>query len=129
MVSNVKINKKIKKDDENNIPNAKPSWSQIAQRKPPPPSTKGKVKSTTAFKGAVPEIFLYNCDINVTSTDVAEYFQSQNVKVRKVEKKSHQFSLSPYGHLPAFWSRVFWMIDSVSNSPLESISRRRFEKF
>ena len=39
------------------------------------------------------------------------------------------YSLSPYGHLPAFWSRVFWMIDLVSNSPLESISRRRFEKF
>ena len=84
--------RKDKKDDENNIPNAKPSWSQVAQRKLPPPSTKGKVKSTTAFRGAVPEIFLYNCDINVTSTDVAEYFQSQNVKVRKVEKKSHQLA-------------------------------------
>ena len=38
-------------------------------------------------------------------------------------------SLSPYGHLPAFLSRVFWMIDLVSNSPTESISRRRFENF
>ena len=83
---------KDKKDDGNNNSNAKPSWSQVAQRKPPPPSTKGKVKSTTAFRGAVPEIFLYNCDVNVTSTDVAEYFQSQSVKVRKVEKKSHQLA-------------------------------------
>ena len=37
--------------------------------------------------------------------------------------------LSPYGHLPAFLSRVFWMIDLVWNSPTESISKRRFEKF
>ena len=38
-------------------------------------------------------------------------------------------NLSPYGHLPAFLRRGFWMIDLVSNLPIESISRRRFEKF
>ena len=79
----------------------KPSWSQVAQRKPPPPATKGTLKTTTAFRGAVPEIFLFNCDVNVTAAHVAEHFNAYDIKVRKIEKKSHvlaarsSFKVSP----------------------------------
>ena len=76
----------------------------VKQPRDKPPSTWGTVKANSSLKGAVPEVFLYNCDCDVTKDDVAEYFQTVNISIKKVEKMSHEnsqrksFKLSPKTH-------------------------------
>ena len=67
------------------------SYSNVAQKKTKekPPSTWGKAKATTNFRGAVPDVFLYNCDYDVTEEDITEWCQLHDIKYRKIEKKSH----------------------------------------
>ena len=79
------------------------SFSNALKSKPKekPPSKWGTLKSATSIKGAVPDIFLHNCDVDVTTADIFGHFQSQNVNLRKVEKLSHKdaarssFKVSP----------------------------------
>ena len=65
------------------------------------PSTWGTLKSTTSFKGAVPDIFLHSCDVNATTDDIMGHFQYHGVNLRKAEKLSHKdsarssFKISP----------------------------------
>ena len=75
-----------------NVKSSGPSYSNIAQRKPKPPATKGTVKSTAALRGAVSDIFLFNCDVACTKDDVLEHFNLYDIKIRNIEKKSHELS-------------------------------------
>ena len=68
------------------------SYSQMASKKPKPPATKGTVKSTATFRCAVADVFLFNCHVNCTEDDVRNHYDSCGIKVRKVEKKSHNLS-------------------------------------
>ena len=72
-------------------------YSQMAKL----PATKGTVKSSAAFRAAVPDVFLFNCHVKCNESDVKEFFTPYNIKINKVEKKSHalsarsSFKLSP----------------------------------
>ena len=77
---------------DSNVKNDKPSYSQVISRKPLPPATKGTVKSTAVFRCAVPDVFLFNCHVKCSVEDVNEYYRNCDIKVRKVEKKSHELS-------------------------------------
>ena len=77
---------------DGNFKNDKPSYSQVATRKSLPPATKGTVKSTAVFRCAVPDVFLFNCHVKCSVEDVNEYYRNCDIKVRKVEKKSHELS-------------------------------------
>ena len=72
--------------------NSGASYSKVAQRKPKPPATKGTAKSTAALRGAVNDIFLFNCNVSCTTDDVIEHFNLFDIKIKKVEKKSHELS-------------------------------------
>ena len=97
---------KIKRAKRNSTQDKRPSLSYSAAAKKPkekPPSTWGTVKanSNSSLRGAVPEIFLYNCDGDVTQDDVADYFKTVDIKIKTIEKMSHEkalrrsFKLSP----------------------------------
>ena len=60
--------------------------------KPKPPAAVGTVKSTSSFKGAVDDIFMYNCDLRVSSNDIIDWFKGKEIIVRSVEKLSHQYA-------------------------------------
>ena len=70
----------------------KPSYTDAARSKgkPKPPSKWGTAKPTSNFKGAVQQVFMYHCDKHVTTTDVTDYFKSNNVNIDTIEKKSHE---------------------------------------
>ena len=36
------------------------------------------------------DLFLYNCDITVTTQDVVDYYKANNIELRNVEKLSHK---------------------------------------
>lgn len=93
--------KRAKKNSTNDtMPNTGYSGA-VKNGRDKPKSTWGTIKPTSNFRGAVPEIFLYNCDRTVTSDDVKDYFTINNVNIRKIEKKSHieaqrnSFRISP----------------------------------
>ena len=79
------------------------TYSGVLSSKPKekPRTTWGTIKSATSLKGAVPEIFLHNLDMEVTKEDVNGHFQGQNISLRDVVKLSHKeaarssFKLSP----------------------------------
>ena len=95
-----KLTKKPKMSPSKNNTN---SYSGVVQSKSKEklPSTWGKIKATSSFRGAVSDVFLHNLDMSVTVEDVKDYFKGENVSIRKVEKLSHQeaarssFKLSP----------------------------------
>lgn len=61
--------------------------------KPKPPSTKGTAKPTNNFRGAVSDIFMSNCDTDVTTNDIEEHFKGHHVKIKSIEKRSHNLAL------------------------------------
>ena len=78
-------------------------WSDKVKMKarPKPPSTWGSAKPNSSFRGAVSDIFLYNCDADVTAKDVVDHFQANQVTIKNIERRSHDlatrtsFRLSP----------------------------------
>ena len=72
--------------------NKGPLYSQVAQKMTKLPATKGTVKSSSSFRAAVPDIFLFNCHVKCTTQDVEEFFNPYGINIRKVEKKSHELS-------------------------------------
>ena len=72
--------------------NPVPSYSQMTQKMAKLPATKGTVKTAATFRAAVPDIFLFNCHVKCTSKDIAEYFGPFDIKIRKIERKSHELS-------------------------------------
>ena len=79
-------------DAEGNKKDEKPLYSKIAQRKPLPPAVKGTVKSGASLRGAVSDIFIFNCDAKCTKEDVLDHFNQFEIKIRNIEKKSHEMS-------------------------------------
>ena len=70
-----------------------PLYSAMAKKpRSKPPSTWGTTKSTSTLKGAVPDIFLYNCDSRVTTEDVQDHFCSVNINIKSIQKMSHENS-------------------------------------
>ena len=69
--------------------------------RPKPPSTWGSAKPSSGFKGAVSDIFMYNCDADVTIKDIEDHFLANDVTIKNIEKRSHElatrtsFRLSP----------------------------------
>ena len=81
--------------DHNRYENADTlQFSEVVKAKPKEklPSTWGKLNTTTSLKGAIADIFLHNCDIDVTEDDIRAHFQSQSVNLRNIEKLSHRDS-------------------------------------
>ena len=97
--------KKIKINNERPQEEKKePSYSDKVKMNPPrpkPPSTWGSAKPSSGFKGAVSDIFMYNCDADVTTKDIEDHFQANGVTIKSIEKRSHDlatrtsFRLSP----------------------------------
>lgn len=96
--------KKAKRAKKNNANETVPlsGYSTAVKKvREKPKSTWGTIQPTSRFKGAVPELFLYNCDRSVTSDDVLDYFKCQDINIRTIEKKSHveaarsSFRISP----------------------------------
>ena len=60
--------------------------------KPKPPAAVGTAKSTNSFKSAVDDVFMYNCDLRVSSNDIIDWFKGKDITVRAVEKLSHEYA-------------------------------------
>ena len=84
--------KAAKKVRVNTPPQDKRKYSEVTKTnaKDKPPPTWGTAKVTSSFKGAVSDLFLYNCDITVTTQDVVDYYKANNIELRNVEKLSHK---------------------------------------
>lgn len=95
--------KKVKLNNEKSREVKQDTYSDKARMKPrsKPPSTWGTAKPTSSLKGAVSDIFLYNCDADVTTKDVVDHFKAHSVTIKKIEQRSHElatrtsFRLSP----------------------------------
>ena len=102
------------------------SYSNAVQRKNKEKTpTWGKVKATTSFRGAVPDVFLYNCDFEVTEGDITEWCQLNNIVFRKIEKKSHQLARRTSFLLSVTTQESYDMIMEGSILP-EGIAARKF---
>ena len=85
--------RKVKRTKPSSPDSSKPSYSSMAQKKKEkPPSTWGKMKSTSSFRGAVPDVFIYNCHSEVTKEDISDWCQMNNIGLKSIEKKSHQLA-------------------------------------
>ena len=83
---------KGKESDATQGNNNTPLFSQVVKRLSSLPATKGTVKSTSTFRAAVPDIVFFNCHVKCSENDVKEFFIPYDIKIAKVEKKSHKLS-------------------------------------
>ena len=110
--------------NEGTKPAAKYS-SILKKPKEKPPSTWGKAKATSSFRGAVPDIFLYNLDFDVTTQDIVDHFSSNDVVVRKICKKSHKDAQRTSFQLSVATQDNYDLILEGSLLP-EGVAARRF---
>ena len=102
------------------------SYSEITKKgKEKPPSTWGTAKSTAGFRGAVPEVFIYNGDITVTTDDISEWFEFQNIRIRSIEKKSHNEAQKTSFKVTPATKEDYDLILDGSHLP-DGIAARRF---
>ena len=114
---------RISSNDESK---SKQSFSSILKKpKEKPPSTWGKAKATSSFRGAVSDIFLYNLDFDVTAKDVQDYFEANSVTIRKIERKSHEQAQRTSFRMSVATQEMYDLILEGSLLP-EGVAARRF---